>query len=227
MDQADLDALARNKEMRYNRFFTDAKENMPGLTRELCFFTPREILTGIESNKIVTDWHKWVLNDYDPPKKEIALLFPDSERKPWIEGETSDRSYKNLYIARKSLDLYSRIHILSVSTVFGIIPEERFADMPIYDSAGMFSWSVKKRSLEWDPMSFKDALMKLGEIVSAYLAKNKDKYDKVVAIYRTPSVHERIVENAYDVEPFKLEKLKTKKPIARSYSALKDMLKTV
>jgi hypothetical protein len=119
------------------------------------------------------------------------------------------------------------MQVLSVSTIFGVVPEERFEDMPLYESGGMFSWSVKKRGLEWDPMAFREVLAYLGKILSKFLEKHEGNYQKIVAIYRTPSVHERIIENAYDLRPFKLEKLTTKKPLSKSYSALKDMLKTV
>jgi len=155
------------------------------------------------------------------------ILFPDSERKPWIKGETVDRSFKNLHIAFKSLDLYDKAHVYAVSTILGLVPEERFADMPLYEAGGMFSWSVRKRSLEWDAMVFKDVLSRLGDTVTKFLQKNSDCYEKVVAIYRIPSVHERIIEHAYEIEPFKLEKLTTKKPMASSYSILKDMLKQI
>ncbi len=227
MDQAEQDAIARTNEMRYKRFYENSKEIIPTLERDLCFFTPREVLTGMDENKTVTEWHKWLLEEYVPPKKEIALLFPDSERKPWIKDETNDRTYKNLHIAIKSLKLEDRIHVLSVSTILGIVPQERFTDMPIYETGGMFSWSVKKRGLEWDVLAFRDALARLGGIVSKYIEKNEGGYQKIVSIYRTPSVHERILEIAYDTRPFKVEKLKTKKPLAKSYSALKDMLKTI
>jgi predicted RNA-binding protein len=227
MDQAEKEALERTIEIRYKRFHENSLELIPGLTREMCFFSPKEVLAGLDENQVVKDWHKWLLEEYTPPKKEVALLFPDSERKPWVRDETSDRSYKNLHIAFKSLDLYDRVHVLSVSTLLGIVPEERFADMPLYETGGMFSWSVRKRGMEWDPIAFKEVLRRLGEIIARYLEKHEGNYQKIVAIYRTPSVHERIVDNAYDIRPFKLEKLKSKKPLAKSYSALKDMLKTI
>ena len=99
--------------------------------------------------------------------------------------------------------------------------------MPIYDTGGMFSWSVKKRGLEWDVMAFREALNRLAEIVSKYLEKHEGSYQKIVTIYRKPSVHERILDIAYDLRPFKVEKLSTKKPLSKSYSDLKDMLKTI
>jgi predicted RNA-binding protein len=225
MDQVEMDAIARTKELRYKRFYESSKELTPRLDRELCFFTPREVMDALNGHPVVKEWQKWLLDEFVPPEREIAILFPDSERKPWTRDETSDRTYKNLHIAIKSLKLEERVHILSVSTLLGIIPEERFTDMPMYETGGMFSWSVKKRGLDWDAMAFRDALARLGEMVSHYLDKHGGSYQKVVAIYRTPSVHERIVANAYDIKPFKLVKSPTKKPLSKSYSDLKDMLK--
>ena len=220
-------ALAKTEGVRRKRFTDEVRTKIPGITPELCLFTPTEVRNAIKGNQEVISWHKWVTEEYTPPKKEIALLFPDMDRKPWTKDKTTDHTYKNLYIALKSLNLEKRVHILTVSTVLGIIPEERFEDMPLYDSSGMFSWSVRQKGLEWDAMVFKEVLMDLGTIVSRYVQKNKDNYTKWVAIYRAPSVQQRIIEYAYDLAPFKLEQLKTKKPLSSQYTILKDMLKKI
>ena len=125
------------------------------------------------------------------------------------------------------MNLEKRVHVLAVSTLLGIVPEEHFDDMPLYDSSGMFSWAVRQKGLEWDAQVFSQVLQDLGAIVSAYVQKNKDNYTKWVFVYRTPSVQERVIEYAYALTPFKLEQMKTKKPLSSQYSILKDMLKKI
>lgn len=227
MSDQETAALAKTEGVRRKRFMDEVRTKIPGIKPDLCLFTPTEVRDALKGNKDVISWHKWLAEEYTPPKHEIALLFPDSDRKPWTKGKTTDHTYKNLYIALKSLNLEKRVHILTVSTVFGIIPEERFEDMPLYDSSGMFSWSVRQKGMDWDAMVFKEVLMDLGTIVSGFVQKNKDIYTTWVAVYRAPSVHERIIEYAYDLAPFKLEQLKTKKPLSSQYSILKDMLKKI
>lgn len=227
MDEQDRAALQRNKEMRYKRFHEDVLERIPGIAPEACFFTPYEVQQAVENYQPALDWHKWLLEEYEPPKNKVALLYPDSDRKPWVRGETTDRTYKYLYISLKSLKLLDKVQVFTVSSLLGIVPMEKYAEMPLYDTSGLFSWSVRKRGLEWDAQVFKDTLQTLGGIVSTFIEKHQDKYDKWVALYRTPSIHERIVENAYDIRPFPLVKKTQKKPLSKSYSLIKDLLKDI
>ena len=223
--EEDLNAFKRTEDARRERFFERSQEMVPDITKEMCFYDPREVLTAIQENEAVQKWKKFILEEYEPKPNEYALLFPDTERKPWVRGETKDRAYKNLYLSLKTLKLQDRVTVFTLSDLLGIIPSEEYGSMPLYDVTGNYRWAVRQRGLNFDGEAFRMSLDLLGDIVSEFVNKHQGQFEQWHAFYRTPSIQERVINHAMDTNPFKLHIHVVKKPIASSYTLVKNSLK--
>ena len=201
---------------------------------ELCAYTPKEVYALIRNNKRVTYWLKFISNIYNPPPdKKILLLYPCSTVKPFWES----RAYKQLFKTLKSLGEYRyMIHLVTISEPFGLVPEEFYGkkngwynwDDEWYDVPGLFEWWVKKYKLPYEKEYVNKSLEIIGESVSHYLQRTKNKYSYRIAFVRTFSstinkkfdhTHRRIIEYA-------TKKSGTHVDILPSKSEVKDIVYT-
>lgn len=224
MDDADA-ALERTEAARRKRFYETSVELVPGVPEDMCFYDPAEVLEGLQSNEVALNWHKYMLEEYEPEPNKYAIIFPETDRKPWTKGNTVDRAYKNLYISLKTLKLEGKVQVFTISNLLGVIAREDYDKMPLYDASGLYSWSVRQKGLTWDLDAFRHCLDIIASILCEFVHKHKDKYEEWHVLYRTPSIQERVMEHTTDINPFPYQMHKFKKPIASSYSLIKDQLK--
>ncbi|MBN1540348.1 MAG: hypothetical protein JW939_09410, partial [Candidatus Thermoplasmatota archaeon] len=158
---------------------------------------------------------------------ENALLFPDTDHKPWTKGRTDALSYRNLHTSLKNLELEDRVHVFTVSPLLGIVPMEWYEAMPMYDCSGVQSFMVKRRGLTWNIEDFKRVVSRSADILVDFLGKNHSRYSKWHIIYREPSVHQRIFENAMEKQTFPIWPHSSKRSLADSYLTVRSMMKEI
>ena len=159
------------------------------LSEDLALYTPWEVLDAIKNNTRIVKWHTFLAEHYRPPEdKKIALFYPCSTVKPYYLSRTYtvlDRTLKGLG------KLQERIHILTVSEPFAIVPKEFHKSwMYWYDCPGLFEWWCRRYGIPYDNDIAREAIECLSEVIAKYLSRvAKRKYDYLVAFVRTWTSH--------------------------------------
>lgn len=200
------------------------------IKKSLCFYNPQEVYNGLLRNKEIKNWLTFISNHYIPPKRELLLIYPCSNEKPYHLS----RSYKILFRTLNRLgEKREKIHLMTISEPFGLVPEEFYGKKTKwhdwrndwYDCPGLFEWWCNKYSQPYD----KEYVEKSIEILSQYIAKffkkvKKEKlYSKIVGFVRTFSstlqkkhdhTHRRILERAAQIADVKINLLPEKEIVA-------------
>lgn len=219
-------AQKKTEDTRRKMFIDSMREKVPAIDPDLAFLTPTEIVQAFKDNQSIMEYHNR-LSEYRSPEKEIGILFPDAERKPWTRGVTTALTYRNLFTSIKNLKLEDRVGIYTISPVLGVVPEEWFDDMPMYDSSGSQSFMVRRRGLSWNQEDFKDVISRSADLLVDFLSGNHERVGKWHVIYRIPSVHERIFQKAMEKQPFAIWPHTSKKSLADSYLNMRSILKEI
>lgn len=220
------EAQRKTEDTRRKMFIDSIREKIPAVDPDLAFLTPEEILQAMKSNPVILEYFERIEN-YEAPEKELALLYPDADRKPWTKGKTDALIYRNLHTAIKNLKLEDRITIFTISPLLGVVPMEWYDDIPMYDASGSQSFMVRRRGLSWDQDKFREVIQRSAEILDAFLAKNHERMGTWHIVYRDPSVHKRIFETAMDIQPRAIWPHKTRKSLADSYLAIRNIMKEI
>lgn len=220
------EAQKKTEDTRRKMFIDAIREKIPAIDPKLAFLTPSEILHAMKENPIITDFHSRVEN-YESPEREIAVLFPDADRKPWTSGKTTALIYRNIHTSIKNLNLSDRVSIFTISPLLGIVPMEFYDDMPMYDASGAQSFMVRRRGFSWSIDDFKEIISRSGDLMVEFLRKNHGKFQKWHVIYRDPSVHQRIFKNAMEKQPFSIWPHSSKKSLADSYLNMRTIMKEI
>ncbi|MGA1792546.1 MAG: hypothetical protein ACMUHM_01210 [Thermoplasmatota archaeon] len=220
------EAQKKTEDTRRKMFIDAIREKIPAIDPDLAFLTPSEVAGAQTSERAITEYHKR-LSGYQAKGGEIAILFPDTDRKPWTKGKTDALIYRNLHTSLKNLKLEDRIDIFTISPLLGIVPEEWYDSMPMYDCSGIQSFMVRRRGLNWNVEDFKKVLSTSADLVVDFLKRNHDKYGKWHIIYRDPSVHQRIFETVLEKQPFSIWPHSSRKSLADSYLTMRTILKDI
>jgi predicted RNA-binding protein len=220
------EAQRRTEDTRRKMFIDAIREKIPAVDPELAFLTPTELIDAMTQNEVITSFHER-LSEYEAEEKEIGILFPDADRKPWTKGKTSALIYRNLYTSIKNLKLEEKVGVFTISPLLGVVPLEWYEDMPMYDSSGAQSFMVRRRGLTWNVEDFKEVIKRSGALLSDFLSRNHERCGKWHVIYREPSVHQRIFQSAMDERPFSVWPHSTKKSLADSYLQMRAILKEI
>lgn len=171
--------------------------------------TPTEVLTAMRRDERIRDWLAYVEHQYEPPaEKDILLLYPCASTKPFCEA----RSYKALEqtLAKFDPDARERIHVITVSEPFGLIPYE-FQDglTWTYDCPGLFEWWCSTNDHPFCSRTQRQALHHLGDKIGGFLQRATDGewYEKHIAFIRSytgelntssDQTHRRMLDVAVD-----------------------------
>lgn len=220
-----FDEITRKSEDVRRKMFVDSiREKNQHIDPTMVYLTPGEILRAMDSDERIIACREAIRKEFTPSGKGIALIFPDSERKPWTKGSTESLSFRNLYAALKNLNLEGGIEVFALSPMMGIVPESFFKSMPMYETSGLQSFMVKRRGLPWNQEDFKGVISKAAVHVGEFLSNHRSAYAEWHAIYRIPSIHERIIEAVLDSSPQPLWKHASKKPLSESYLEVRKIV---
>lgn len=220
-----FDEMTRRSEDVRRKMFVDAiREKNPQIDPTMVYLTPGEVMRAMESNERTIACREAIAKEFAPSGKAIALIFPDSERKPWTKGSTESLSFRNLYAALRSLNLEGEIEVFALSPMIGLVPERYFTSMPMYETSGLQSFMVKRRGLPWNQDDFKGVISRSSVHVGGFLAKHHSSYKEWHAIYRIPSIHERVIESVMESSPYPLWKHTSKKPLSDSYLEVRKII---
>lgn len=220
------EAQQKTEDTRRKMFIDSIREKIPAIDPTLAFLTPEEILDAMNNDERILEYYDR-LKGYEAPEKELGLLYPDADRKPWTKGKTDALIYRNLHTSLKNTKLEDRIAVYTISPLLGVVPMEWYDDMPMYDASGSQSFMVRRRGLSWDQDIFRKVIQKAGEILNEFLSKNHEKMGKWHVVFRAPSVHKRIFETAMDIQPRSVWPHSTKKSLADSYLAIRTIMKDI
>ncbi len=175
---------------------------------DLCLYTPKEVFAALLTNSHIISWLEFISKRYFPPnEKTFLLLYPCSTIKPYSES----RSYKALFKTLSSIssDREQKIHVVTISEPFGLVPEEFFDQFPVwYDCPGLFEWWCKKHKLPYSDKYLERCIEFLAIPIANFLARTKKHYKGRLAFIRTFSsnlkrkkdhTHVRILERAIEL----------------------------
>lgn len=190
----------------------------------MCFYTPKEVLDAVTTNSHIKSWLRYISQEYVPPKeKRFLLLYPCSTIKPYPES----RSYRILFKTLSSIseDRRDKIHLVTVSEPFGLVPEEFYDKFQIwYDCPGLFEWWCKKHKLSYQEIYLEKCIEILAKRVAEFLIRTRKHYTSRVAFVRTLSsnlerkkdhTHARILEKAAKLSGIPLRILPSKRWVTR------------
>ncbi|MBN1389252.1 MAG: DUF5591 domain-containing protein [Candidatus Thermoplasmatota archaeon] len=219
-------AQKRTEDTRRKMFIDSIREKIPAIDPSLAFLTPTEVADAMVSNETIVAYHDR-LKGYEAPGGDLALLFPDTDHKPWTKGGTDALSYRNLHTSLKNLNLEERIHLFTISPMLGIVPSEWYGTMPMYDCSGVQSFMVKRRGLTWNADDFRRVVSMSADLMVDFLRRNHSRYSRWHIIYRDPSVHQRILESVMDKQPFSIWPHTSKRSLADSYLTIRSIIKEI
>ena len=170
----------------YNRFIVPFWKNELNLSPppiELVAFDPKQTLELIK-HPLIKSFQEYITYEFTPKKRyKVALIVPCDAYKPYSFEKTKSKLYKEIYKLTKGKD----IHIITLSDPLGLQPQE-FHDFIFngqkifYDNIGLFKTFNGFLNLEWDNESYNECIKILAEKVSSYFIRNKNSYEKIVAI---------------------------------------------
>ena len=181
------------------------------IQRSLCFYNPQQVYDGLMRNKIIKNWHSFMIKNYEPPKKDFLLIYPCTTIKPY----DLSRSYKQLYHYLEMLkEKRNNIQVMTISEPFGLVPEEYYSNFKWYDCPGLFQWWCNKHGQKYDRHYLDKSIELLADNVGLFLKKVQERhyYKKIIGFVRTYSsnldqkydhTHRRILELA--VKRYKIE----------------------
>jgi queuine/archaeosine tRNA-ribosyltransferase len=126
-------------------------------------------------------------NDFDilsqsfqpPEATDVLLLIPCSQRKPYSESRTHS-------VLFDKLDAHAdRIHKVTVSGMYGPVPEEKESEQPVLE----YDYVLAKEDV--------DQIKLVTDRVRRYLERYGDEYETVVG-YVTSKTYRRVIENAFE-----------------------------
>jgi len=214
----------RSEDVRRKMFIDSIREKNPSVDPTMVYLTPGEVLRAIDAEERIARCRSEIRSTNSPSGRKTALIYPDSERKPWTRGTTESLSYRNLFAALRNLNLESEIEVFALSPLLGIVPEGHFQTMPMYESSGLQSFMVKRRGLPWNQEDFKSVIARSSAIVSEFLKMHHGDFSEWHAVYRIPSIHERILQTVLDADPLPIWKHGSKRSLSESYL---DVRKTI
>jgi predicted RNA-binding protein len=175
-----------SKEHLYKKFVVPFWENELSLTPppiELVAFTPTQTLKLL-NHPIVKSFHEYITSNFTPMRRyKFALIVPCDAYKPYLPNLTKSELYKRVYEFANGRD----IHIITLSDPLGIQPQEFhnfiFNEQKIfYDCVGLFREFSKFLKLRWNDKDYNKCVRILTEKVYLYFTKNKDFYEKIIAL---------------------------------------------
>ncbi len=135
---------------------------------DLCFYNPGEVYRGLETNQKIIKWLKFVSGRYVPPKKNILLFYPCSAIKPY----DSSPSYKRLLLTLGRAGLRERVHLVTVSEPFGLVPQDFYHDgFSWYDCPGLFKWWCLRHGEPYDLEDLEKSIDILSSCIAGFLSR--------------------------------------------------------
>lgn len=142
-----------------------AEQTAPAFRRETLYATTAESQNRAEIRRFA----ERIMENYEPPQKEILVLFPCSSKKPYSISASHQRFLQAIERNRKY------VNELILTSPIGIVPRELELTYPAahYDTTVTGHWDLEERA--W-----------VAGLLEAYLIKNKNLYKRVVAHVEGP-----------------------------------------
>jgi Queuine tRNA-ribosyltransferases, contain PUA domain len=142
-----------------------AEKTAPTFRRDTIYATTAESQNRAEIRRFA----QRIMDTYEPPKKEILLIFPCSSKKPYSISMSHQKFIQSIERNRKY------VNELIITSPMGIIPRELELTYPAahYDTTVTGHWDLEERA--W-----------VGGLLEKYLEKNKAQYKHIVAHVEGP-----------------------------------------
>ncbi|MCL2862757.1 MAG: archaeosine synthase subunit alpha [Methanimicrococcus sp.] len=132
----------------------------PAFRRNTIYATTSESQNRAEIQRFA----RRIVENYEPPKKEILVIFPCSSKKPYSISASHQRFIQSIERNRRY------VNELIITSPMGIIPRELELTYPAahYDTTVTGHWDLEERA--W-----------VGGLLETYLLKNKNLYKHIIA----------------------------------------------
>jgi len=142
-----------------------AEQVAPTFRRETIYATTAESQNRAEIRRFAERIEKY----YEPPKKEILVIFPCSSKKPYSISASHQKFIQAIERNRKY------VNELIITSPMGIVPRELELTYPAahYDTTVTGHWDLEERA--W-----------VGDLLEKYLEKNKAQYKHIIAHVEGP-----------------------------------------
>jgi archaeosine synthase len=207
------------------------KGNGVKIPSSLCFYNPMEVYEALTKNEDIRLWLDFIANHYNPPTRQVLLVYPCSAIKPYHIS----RSYRRLFLTLDELgERRKQVHVITISEPFGLVPEEFYQKKNEwhdwknlwYDCPGLFEWWCKVYGQNYDEWYLEESIDILSDYVARFLERVESRhcYGKVIAFVRTFSsslrakrdhTHRRIIEKASEKARVKVTLLPDKQAIEK------------
>ena len=181
--------------MNRNEILKISKTISPLVDKELCFFSPKEVLNGL-NNKRIKLWHKYIKEEATPESKSIGLFFPCAWKKPYIYGKTISTHYNLLYNMLDKGNLWNNVAIQTVSVPLGIVNYYDYNRMPIYDCSGLYKEFVHVWGTEWDQELYEKSFDVITKVIEVYLKRIEGHFKKLIGFFPKKDVDGLMLKKA-------------------------------
>jgi len=167
----------------------------PNLNPNLFMPDPVRVLEKINKSPI-SDWLKFISEEYEIKKVKNLILIPCSFYKPY--NPPHDEFYKRINKLREKIN-YSKF--ITVSVPLALEPEEFWnfqwrGHNLIYDCP-FFPW-IERFGYEWDEKIAQRVFSKLESVIDAFFKRNRSLYKKVIAFFVPSSDELKLVKKHVD-----------------------------
>lgn len=189
----------------------------------LCFYNPEEVFRALQTNQTVIKWLQFIGDKYVPPEKDVILIYPCSAVKPYYRSP----SYRRLLTILEEGNLRERVHLLTISEPFGLVPEEFYYDgFSWYDCPGLFKWWCVKHGQPFDLGLLEKSLDLIASYIATFLLRITNRWSRfqIVGFVRTMTssfenradhTHYRMLTKASNMAGVKIEILPGKSLVKR------------
>ncbi len=118
--------------------------------------------------------------EYEPPERDILLVIPCSQAKPYSDSRTHSVLWDKLG------DRTENIHKVTISGMYGPVPEQFETEEPVLSYEYVLA-KEDERQIET-----------VTERLTDYLAEHGDEFDHIVG-YVTSKTYRQVVEDAFDI----------------------------
>ncbi len=189
----------------------------------LCLYNPREVFLALQTNPTITKWLRFIATKYEPPGGKVVLFYPCSALKPYDKSP----SYRRLLRSLEQNQLRSKVHIITISEPFGLVPEEFYSNgFSWYDCPGLFKWWCLRHDEPYEEEYLEKSIELLSSHIAAFLLRivKSPLRNSVIGFVRTMTssferradhTHYRMLKNASKLAQLDFEILPRKNVVRK------------
>ena len=167
----------------------------PRLNPDLFMPDPKIVLEKINKPPI-SEWLKFIANEYEIQKVKNLILIPCSFYKPY--DPPHDEFYRRINELRKKV---RDTKFITVSVPLALEPEEywsfQWKDYNLIYDCPFFPW-IENFGYKWDEEVEKRVFIRLESVIRRFFERNRENFEEVIAFFVPSSFELRLVKKYVD-----------------------------